>query len=506
MKYRNYFHSSVATAIMCFIFMMPGCKKESDPNKLPTVSISSPADGAIFANDTTITITAEADDADGNIAEVKFYIDGVGKSFSSGFPYNYKWNTANESVGSHKIKVVAEDNENDTSSVEITIIIFGLSPIAEFSVNKTTLTLGETINFTDLSTQSPNSWLWNFGDGGSSTEQNPVHSYSSTGIYTVSLTAANNYGSDTTSKVDYITVVSAPKADFTVNKTTLITGETVSFTDRSDYVPTNWNWNFGDGTTSTGKNPTHTYNFPGKYTVKLRVENVTGADSIVKADFITVGNATSTVSDIEGNVYKTVTIGTQTWMAENLKSTTYNNGSPIPLVTDQDEWGSLTTPAYCWYDNNIANKTKYGALYNGYVVDAASNGGKNVCPSGWHVPSDNEWTVLTDYLTNNGYGYEGIGDDIAKSCASKWGWESSELIGSPGYDQESNNMSGFSGVPCGYRNLVAYRNVGIHCVWWSSSSFDNQYAWYRYLYYAEINFYQDWWDEGFGYSLRCIKN
>jgi uncharacterized protein (TIGR02145 family) len=494
-------------ALISFMVIIVRCKKDAVENILPTVSISSPADGTSFSNDTTITITAEAGDADGNIAEVKFYIDGVGKSFSSGFPYNYEWNTANESVGSHKIKVVAEDNENDTSSAEITIIIFGLSPIAEFSVNKTTLTLGETINFTDLSTQSPNSWLWNFGDGVSSTEQNPVHSYSSTGIYTVSLTAANNYGSDTTSKVDYITVVSAPKADFTVNKTTLITGETVSFTDLSDYVPTNWNWNFGDGTTSTSKNPTHTYNFPGTYTVKLRVENVTGADSISKIDFITVGNATSTVSDIEDNVYKTVKIGTQTWMAENLKTTTYNDGSPIPLVTDQDEWGSLTTPAYCWYDNYIGNKISLGALYNWYVVSAASNGGKNVCPLGWHVPSDAEWSVLTDYLTNNGYGYEGRSNYIAKSVASVSGWNSSEYIGSPGHDQESNNMSGFSAVPAGIRYIRgAFNKEGYETDFWSSSSFDDEDARFQTLWYADFNFYHTYSDKKYGFSLRCVKN
>ena len=103
----------------------------------------------------------------------------------------------------------------------------------------------------------------------------------------------------------------------------------------------------------------------------------------------------NTVVDIDGNTYDVVTIGTQTWMAENLKTTKFGDGTEIPLITGTEV---PKTPAYFWYDDIPSNGDTYGALYNWYVLDTRVNGGKNVCPTGWHVPSDTEWTVLTDFL------------------------------------------------------------------------------------------------------------
>jgi uncharacterized protein (TIGR02145 family) len=101
-----------------------------------------------------------------------------------------------------------------------------------------------------------------------------------------------------------------------------------------------------------------------------------------------------TLTDVDNNTYKVVKIGTQVWMAENLKTTRYNDGSAIPLVTDNTEWNNLTTPGYSWYNNDSATYAQtYGALYNWYTVETG-----NLCPTGWHVPSDAEWTTLTDYL------------------------------------------------------------------------------------------------------------
>src|SRR4030042_6356659 len=100
------------------------------------------------------------------------------------------------------------------------------------------------------------------------------------------------------------------------------------------------------------------------------------------------------VVDVESNVYSTVRIGSQIWMAENLKTTKYNDGTPINYITGDGAWGALSTEAYCWYDDNIANKDTYGALYNNYAVTDAHN----LCPAGWHVPTDAEWTTLTQYL------------------------------------------------------------------------------------------------------------
>lgn len=112
----------------------------------------------------------------------------------------------------------------------------------------------------------------------------------------------------------------------------------------------------------------------------------------------------STITDIDGNVYETVQIGEQAWMAENLKVITYNDGTPITLEENNTNWSNLSTEAYCWYNNDsVNNADPYGALYNWYAVQTGK-----LCPSGWHVPSDSEWSELTTFLTNNGHsGTEG---------------------------------------------------------------------------------------------------
>ena len=111
-----------------------------------------------------------------------------------------------------------------------------------------------------------------------------------------------------------------------------------------------------------------------------------------------IGKFSDCIKDVDGNVYKTVTIGTQTWMAENLKVSKYNDGTIIPNIADDVQWWKLTTGAWSYYKNDAANNAKCGKLYNWYAVSLTTNGNKNVCPAGWHVPTDAEWTILTDYL------------------------------------------------------------------------------------------------------------
>lgn len=104
-------------------------------------------------------------------------------------------------------------------------------------------------------------------------------------------------------------------------------------------------------------------------------------------------NLGATVSDVDGNVYKTRDFGTQTWMVENLRTTRFNDGTAIPLVEDQSIWNNLTTPAYCFYDNDKTNKSLYGGLYNGYTISF-----NNLCPTGWHLPDECEWSRLINYI------------------------------------------------------------------------------------------------------------
>jgi uncharacterized protein (TIGR02145 family) len=190
------------------------------------------------------------------------------------------------------------------------------------------------------------------------------------------------------------------------------------------------------------------------------------------------------VTDIDGNVYATVTIGSQNWMAENFKATKYNDGSIIPNVADS-AWKSLKTGAYCWYGNDsTTNKKDYGAFYNWFSVSSGK-----LCPSGWHVPSDKEWRILTDYLG---------GETLAgKEMKSPSGWSK----GIPGM-----NSSGFTALPAGYRSFKG--SFGSHFsggYWWSSTtSGDN--GWYCVIFSNENTANKFYSHKESGFSVRCVEN
>jgi uncharacterized protein (TIGR02145 family) len=193
------------------------------------------------------------------------------------------------------------------------------------------------------------------------------------------------------------------------------------------------------------------------------------------------------VTDIEGNTYKTIKIGNQTWMAENLRTTKYNDGTAIPNVTDNGAWTGLNTGAYCWYNNNINNKNPNGALYNWYAVSAGK-----LCPTGWHVPSDAEWTTLETYL-----GGSSLAGGKMKSTT---GWNSPNT--------GATNTSGFSALPGGSRYDYdgTFDNVGYYGYWWSSSDNVSSNGFYRYLHYGHATMYRSGHDKRFGFCIRCVRD
>ncbi|MFZ5906076.1 MAG: PKD domain-containing protein [Nitrospirota bacterium] len=188
-------------------------------------------------------------------------------------------------------------------------------PVANFNGSPTSGVVPLTVSFTDTSAGNPTSWSWNFGDGGSSSLQNPSHTYNAVGTYTVSLTATNAYGSDGETKTGYITVLAptAPTANFTGSPTSGTAPLTVNFTDTSTGGPTSWSWNFGDGGTSSLQNPSHTYNAAGTYTVSLTATNAYGSDTETKTGYITVTACATPpyigfLSPTSGGVNQNVTI------------------------------------------------------------------------------------------------------------------------------------------------------------------------------------------------------
>jgi uncharacterized protein (TIGR02145 family) len=237
------------------------------------------------------------------------------------------------------------------------------------------------------------------------------------------------------------------------------------------------------------------------YYVRAYATNCAGTGYGDELSFTTLKDIDfKSANDAEGNTYKTVQIGTQLWFAENLKTTKYNDGTAIMNVTDYNQWNNLTSPAYCWYQNNISFKDTFGALYNWYSV----NTGK-LCPVGWHIPTDIEWHSLILYLDpsatfNSNESYT-AGAKMKVTGNEYWIF----------YPSDATNESGFSALGAGLRNLesvsVGYDYfAGFLGAWWSATEIDVSYAWGRGMnsQYSRVDrsAYLKW----FGLSVRCIKD
>ena len=217
------------------------------------------------------------------------------------------------------------------------------------------------------------------------------------------------------------------------------------------------------------------------------------------------------VIDIDGNVYYTIEIGTQEWMISNLRTTRYNDGSPIPMITNDTAWTKLITPGYCYYNNitDIDSIKRYGALYNWYAIEPGDQ--RKIAPSGWHVPTRGDFDTLKNYLITNGFNWDGTteGNKIAKSLASNAGWEEPDTgIGSVGKDLSKNNRSGFTAFPSGYRFFFYgdFCGIGRYTHWWSSTSNTETWAWVGFISYEYVGFGISVNNKRAGDSVRLIRD
>ena len=189
-------------------------------------------------------------------------------------------------------------------------------------------------------------------------------------------------------------------------------------------------------------------------------------------------------------ILPSVTIGTQTWTNRNLDVTTYRNGDVIPQVEDIT-WVGLTTGAWCYYENLIDNDRIYGKLYNWYAV----NDPRGLAPEGYHIPTDKEWTILTDYLG----GLNSAGGKMKETCTSNWIYPNAD----------ANNSTGFLGLPGGCRDYNGmFCAIGREGNWWSSSEYakSNYTAWFRELNYNSGSAYDKTHFNQVGFSVRCVKD
>lgn len=212
-----------------------------------------------------------------------------------------------------------------------------------------------------------------------------------------------------------------------------------------------------------------------------------------------------TVSDFEGNVYPTVKLGTQWWMAKNLKATKYSNGEQIGTTTPYSlPITGVASPKYNWpYQGNESFAALYGRLYTWYAVTDS----RNLCPAGWHVPTDIEWNVLTDYLTANDFGFQGGTNNIAKAMSATSGWLLNGIIGVPGNDQATNNTTFFAAMPGGFRvPSGSFQSAGSEAYYWSSTADIPEMASYRMISF-DINTVQTGnMSKDSGISVRCVKD
>jgi uncharacterized protein (TIGR02145 family) len=215
--------------------------------------------------------------------------------------------------------------------------------------------------------------------------------------------------------------------------------------------------------------------------------------TVLQIPLNTIDSITFTISNVgagvtfNGYTYSSIVLGNgQEWMAENLRTTSYANGDPIPNVTVNTQWQNLTTGAWAHYNNDSQYENPYGKLYNGYTV----NDSRNVCPTGWHVPSDAEWTVLSDYL-----GGEAVAGGKMKSTGTQY-WVSPNT--------DATNESGFSGLPGGSRLVNgSFGIIGFQGYWWSSAE---NGTWTRSLFYNEGIVSRDSSGMIWGFSVRCLKD
>jgi uncharacterized protein (TIGR02145 family) len=301
-------------------------------------------------------------------------------------------------------------------------------------------------------------------------------------------------------------------ASFTVDNAIGDSPLRVKFTNTSANA-LSYKWDFGDGTTLTTKDPIHSFtNISTTHAKSYKVTLSTFAidhTSATNNKVITVNKSLQTgistavfnpdlsygtMTDQDGNVYKTITIGTQIWMAENLRTTIYRNGDPIDNIIDSKAWIALSTGAWCTYGNTVNSDmiASYGILYNWYAVTDS----RNIAPEGWHVPTNAEWTILTTYLG---------GESVA-------GGKMKEIGMAHWFSQNTGatNESGFTSLPGGdcswyYNGTFLYQ--GSDGLYWSSTQVNASLAWSRELNNREFycNYRNDS-EKRNGYSVRLVKD
>lgn len=395
-------------------------------------------------------------------------------------------NTFNE-PGSYNVKLTVKNKFGSTTHyLLINVTQKSNAPVAKIFASPTAGEVPLTVHFLDQSSHNPTSWSWDFDDGTPmQSESNVYHIFKTSGVYKVKLIATNQFGSDSTSiLINVVQKDAGTVAQFYASKTSGMAPLLVNFTDLSSNNPVSWVWDFGDKSPkSTQKDPSHVYKTSGAFVVKLKVCNNIDCDSITKTIIVHNPGPSGTFTDTrDQQVYKIVKIGNQTWMAQNSNYKTQNSK---------------------FYKKDPNNGLTYGRLYT--WQDAVDS----VCPSGWHLPTDDEWKTLEMQIGMSPSEVKNSGDrgtDEGKKLKSKNNWK---------YKSGGGNGSddfGFNGQPAGAYGLLsitiipAFQKLGKDAYWWTSKSYNNSKAYIRSLSYKNNQIYRGKKLKTWMFSVRCVKN
>lgn len=418
------------------------------------------------------------------------------------------------------LKVTDDDGNVVLSSIDIDIVNYKIisvvtSDLIEVSINDSILLKN--------SISSPNSvdsivkWEWDVGNTGSF-----IVTSDSTYLTMVSSTPDSNYlcisrvtDDDGNVGLDTVTInvlLDAPICTVTTTTPFVSTNDTIklkgSITNEYGNIE-KYEWKFGNDEWIVSSTIDTVIFAPSSELFYVCSLKVTDDDGLIDVISIEIVVGTPTFEDIDGNVYNTVIIGSQIWFKENLRTTKYNDGTPIPNLKNDSDWINATIGAHCFYDNTTDQDSiiKNGALYNWYAV----NTGK-LAPTGWHVATDDDWNILAHYLIDNGYNWGGetTGNMLGKSIATKEGWYPYINDGAVGNDPSTNNSSGFSGVPAGARGSELYGmsrfvDKGSYAFWWMVDSKTTAARSY-YITYYQPYFMLGRENKVEGHSIRLVRD
>lgn len=509
--------------ISLFLF---SCELFEPEQEEPTVKITSPKNNSYVHE--IVTITADADDNKG-IVYVEFYIDGETSTEMEDLisPYSYEWNVINIPDSSvHTIFAKAVDtDDNISSSKMVTVTInnqLGTPEPVQLEASISTIDSSVILQWSkstidDFSYYSIyrdiNPGISNLSDHLSTINKDTVIKYIDTNIldnttYYYAVYVFDQYGFYSISNEVEISVPNKPPTPVFLHNPMNVTDSTMLLMwDKSqihDFKKYSLFRSLSSNPDQTANLIFETANIDQNSHSDINLEkgiiyyyrlaiydngDLFSLSNIVYDTAITKVQYDNTLTDIDGNVYKTVKIGDQWWMAENLKTLHYQNGEAIPNVTSNNTWIGIKSGAYCDYSNDDSKVETYGRLYNWYsVVDSRS-----IAPVGWHVPSDAEWNALVNYLG----GVEVAGGKIKEAGTNHW------LSPNTG----ATNESGFTALPSGNRgHLGEFGAIQEATFFWTTTEANATGGFNWRMNYSSAIIEQDGAAKCYGFPVRCVKD